>query len=750
MTTTNENYQVQCDPNTGLCTAKLKVARGRAYSIGEERRAPWVSDRIKAAGHDSEYLGYGFQVDTREIDRENRTVPFVASTATIDRYGDIIEQEGWMLDFYKRNPVGLLNHDSRSLPIAKAIKCGIVNGVLFALMQFAKVDEYPVADTTFKLIQGGYLNAMSVGFIPLEFKYRYEEVPEGEDPKPWPVGRIYTKSELLENSVVTVPANPEALVQGRSFDFSSVKSVTLGPVFEAAFKAIEPETDASFGVLNSLVKFEASEGSYFTFDGQETRRFGSVNPFDTKDVDADPYLIVAQKESASFRAGSVESAKKQALTDARALIRANSDPEFFLCELTGADNSGIPVYRSMFLISAKENARLAENKTKMPCTCNDNKGAVLGANAATAEKSVVPFHAFPLAAPDATWDAGKEMGSTDKPADWKKMSTIVLGDGSKKGDFKLPHHKGPGGKFATVKRGVANALARANQVKGASSSDKAGAKKHLLKHMSEFKKKDGKAYDIEPLDATLAKLEAFRDAATEDRRSAITAAIRAFIIDPDSVESKEFLVDAEAKAFDKFERGFTNQKMNKRLTRAHKSVVSAINELEECQKDMMPELCSVRDLMSSVMTGSNADPDEDDSDYIGDSVSSKLEEAHATSKEVHRGVAQSRERFKTFMQAAIGHLDALCDYVTPDEGETTEEKDDDPTYTQEPNAEADGQETPDDKMFSEATKLLVEASKGSEAQGTVPGSNAVPPARAESESEKEFEQLLGLVSEGIR
>ena len=46
-------------------------------------------------------------------------VSFVASSDAPDRYGDIIDVRGWVLDNYKRNNVILLNHDSNQLPIAR-------------------------------------------------------------------------------------------------------------------------------------------------------------------------------------------------------------------------------------------------------------------------------------------------------------------------------------------------------------------------------------------------------------------------------------------------------------------------------------------------------------------------------------------------------------------------------------------------------------------------------------------------------
>ena len=38
-------------------------------------------------------------------DPQDRVLEFVGSTAQVDRYGDVIEVEGWDLKNYKKNPV---------------------------------------------------------------------------------------------------------------------------------------------------------------------------------------------------------------------------------------------------------------------------------------------------------------------------------------------------------------------------------------------------------------------------------------------------------------------------------------------------------------------------------------------------------------------------------------------------------------------------------------------------------------------
>jgi hypothetical protein len=75
----------------------------------------------------------------------------------------------------------------------------IVGERLLATAQFATRDQYPFADTVFQLIRGGFLRATSVGFLPTKWKYRSDGVD-------------FEEQELLEFSVVPVPANPEALL----------------------------------------------------------------------------------------------------------------------------------------------------------------------------------------------------------------------------------------------------------------------------------------------------------------------------------------------------------------------------------------------------------------------------------------------------------------------------------------------------------------------------------------------------------
>lgn len=126
----------------------------------------------------------------------------IGSSDVLDRAGDIIKQEGWELGNYLANPVILYGHNVRQdrPPIGKAIKVwvdGIRKKRLMFDIQFDLKD--PFAADIYRKVLEGFMNTVSVGFIPLE----------RED-------NIYTKNELLELSFVPVPANPEAVVTLRS------------------------------------------------------------------------------------------------------------------------------------------------------------------------------------------------------------------------------------------------------------------------------------------------------------------------------------------------------------------------------------------------------------------------------------------------------------------------------------------------------------------------------------------------------
>lgn len=127
---------------------------------------------------------------------------FTISTESVDRDRDVISVSGWRLQQYRQNPVVLWAHDYKSLPIGTTQALSAGSPGLQADMKFVPKDVYPFAWTVQEMVKLGVLRAASVGFKPL--KYAYNEERRGVDVE---------ESELLEWSIVPVPANAECLVQ---------------------------------------------------------------------------------------------------------------------------------------------------------------------------------------------------------------------------------------------------------------------------------------------------------------------------------------------------------------------------------------------------------------------------------------------------------------------------------------------------------------------------------------------------------
>jgi len=152
------------------------------------------------------------------------SMTYVLSDATVDRYGDIIEPTGWQLDWFRTNPIALFNHNANS-PIGIWKNVRIDNKRLMAELEPAQRGTSQRVDEILSLIEQDILRATSVGFRSL--------LDEPIDPENPYRGTRFLKQELLETSIVSVPANPAALNVARSLNISKD---TMSAVFgEHAF-----------------------------------------------------------------------------------------------------------------------------------------------------------------------------------------------------------------------------------------------------------------------------------------------------------------------------------------------------------------------------------------------------------------------------------------------------------------------------------------------------------------------------------
>jgi HK97 family phage prohead protease/HK97 family phage major capsid protein len=154
----------------------------------------------------------GLQTKTHE--GKVNGLEFVLSDDTPDRLDDIIQADGWDLKNFKRNPVALFNHNS-DFPIGKWRNLRVEKNELRGHLELAPEGTSPRIDEIRKLIDAGILKAVSVGFRPLKHKRRSDDEKDYKG-----FGHRFIRSELVETSVVAVPANANALAVAKSLNIS--------------------------------------------------------------------------------------------------------------------------------------------------------------------------------------------------------------------------------------------------------------------------------------------------------------------------------------------------------------------------------------------------------------------------------------------------------------------------------------------------------------------------------------------------
>lgn len=145
-----------------------------------------------------------FTLSVKASDDGRKVITFRGTTPTKDRYGDIVEPSGVILDAYRRNPVFLLAHEyghsvPQLLPIGKSLKETVSDDGIDFEIEFDSEDD--LAMQVYGKYKRAFMFGVSIGFIPREWEPM-------EDGRGWRI----TKWELLELSAVTIPANPDALI----------------------------------------------------------------------------------------------------------------------------------------------------------------------------------------------------------------------------------------------------------------------------------------------------------------------------------------------------------------------------------------------------------------------------------------------------------------------------------------------------------------------------------------------------------
>ncbi len=119
------------------------------------------------------------------------------STRSLDRDGDVLEPNGANFEHYLLNPVVCWAHQMDTLPIGVTTSLTADANGIRAKWRWLQGDEF--AERVKNAFDQGVVRAASIGFTPIES----EPLPGG--------GWRFVKYEMLEWSLVSLPANAEAL-----------------------------------------------------------------------------------------------------------------------------------------------------------------------------------------------------------------------------------------------------------------------------------------------------------------------------------------------------------------------------------------------------------------------------------------------------------------------------------------------------------------------------------------------------------
>lgn len=251
----------------------------------------------------------------------------ILSNEDIDRHGEIVSIKG--IEIPSDQVIKMYyNHETRgvSLPIGKWVKIWKKDGKLMGLGQIDMEDDFAVK--IYKKILGGFLDSMSIGFMPLDY--------DGDT-------ATWTKSRLHEASVVAEPANTGAVVTQKALGFTekefqtalkvklkevenvvSVKAINKGKVEDVLttpkkYEVMEPYYDVIWAFQDAFYDKDTDVTEFSTllteaiellqtvadgtYDPEKTKTFGSQTEIEETEVES-------ALKSLKSRVGAVEEAVK--------------------------------------------------------------------------------------------------------------------------------------------------------------------------------------------------------------------------------------------------------------------------------------------------------------------------------------------------------------------------------------------------------------------------------------------------------
>ena len=164
-------------------------------------------------------IKYASITNVKSVDSDNRVIEFVASREIPDYDMDIVKLDGMDITKIKKNKSFLWSHQQGMPPVGKILKVWRDGKNLKGKAQMTSEEEYPFGFTIYKLIKGGYINNISISFLP-----DYKTIEYKEDKKTGERTQIINNSTLLECSAVNIGCNTGTSIEVKSLKDSINKA----------------------------------------------------------------------------------------------------------------------------------------------------------------------------------------------------------------------------------------------------------------------------------------------------------------------------------------------------------------------------------------------------------------------------------------------------------------------------------------------------------------------------------------------
>jgi len=180
------------------------------HEVTEQELVAWFEEHTKDGRVEEDIVMF----HDAELKADGSRVRFVFSDGSMDSDFERIDPTGWKLNGYRKNPIVLWSHDWMRPAIGRSEKVKGSDKDLTGSVVFDESGLDPFAMMIASKVKSGIITKGSVGFKPL----RIELIDDKKDP----TRLVHREQELMEFSIVNIPANINAGVVEDSADDSEI------------------------------------------------------------------------------------------------------------------------------------------------------------------------------------------------------------------------------------------------------------------------------------------------------------------------------------------------------------------------------------------------------------------------------------------------------------------------------------------------------------------------------------------------